>query len=458
LGANAVATGDFAAATAYFEEAGRLYQELNIQGDLAYVHAGLGDIAFYTGDYSAARAHYHDALALFREAGNQRLIGRSLGRLGRSACREGDLTTAASLSAEALRVRLAIGHKAGIIFALDEEYVELALAAGQPTVAARLLGAVETARRALQRPRSPVEARHVEPIIAGLQKQLGPVWTAAWAEGEAMSLEQAAAYALDILSPAVVAEPRPEVRILAFGPARIYRGDRLLTSADWTYAKARELVLYLLCHPNASREQVGLAFWPDASAEQVRKRFSAALAHARNALGRDAEWIILNDGRYRIDPARAYWFDVAVFEARLRSAHRLLQNGEPGEQTIPLLEEAIELYQGDFAEDLLEGEWHHVYRASLLQSYLEALLALGGLHTRAGRYEQAIAAYRRALAKDPYLEEAHHELIGCYARLNKRSQALRQYDTLTAALAELNATPSPETQRLVERLRRGEPF
>jgi DNA-binding SARP family transcriptional activator len=87
---------------------------------------------------------------------------------------------------------------------------------------------------------------------------------------------------------------------------------------------------------------------------------------------------------------------------------------------------------------------------------LEALLALGGLHFEAERYPQAIATYQQALAKDPYLEEAHHELIRCYARISKRSQALRQYETLTAALAELNATPSSETQVLVECLRLGE--
>ena len=84
------------------------------------------------------------------------------------------------------------------------------------------------------------------------------------------------------------------------------------------------------------------------------------------------------------------------------------------------------------------------------------MLTLGGLHFEAERYPQAIAIYQQALAKDPYLEEAHHELIRCYGRANKRSQALRQYETLTAALAELNATPASETQLLIERLRQGE--
>jgi DNA-binding SARP family transcriptional activator len=253
-----------------------------------------------------------------------------------------------------------------------------------------------------------------------------------------------------------VVQTRSELRIFALGQARVYRGDHLLTSAEWTYAKARELFFYLLCRPSSTREQIGLDFWPDASAEQVRKRFSAALAHARNALGREDDWILLNDGRYRIDPARTYWFDVDVFEAKLHAADQHRQNGAPRMQVIALLTEAIHLYQGDFAEEFVEGQWHHGRRSTLARAYLDALLTLGELHFEAEHYALAIAVYQQALAKDPYLEEAHHELIRCFARTGKRSQALRQFETLTSVLAELNATPSLETQALIEHLRMGE--
>ena len=164
-----------------------------------------------------------------------------------------------------------------MIFILDQGYVELALATGQPVIAARILGAIASARKALARPRDPMEARQLEPFLARLHEQLGDAaMSAAWTEGEAMSLEEVTAYALDTLSAASVLQARTELRVFGFGPLRVYRGDRLLTSADRTYAKARELLYYLLARPNSTREQIGLDFWPDASDEQVRKRFSAA--------------------------------------------------------------------------------------------------------------------------------------------------------------------------------------
>jgi len=302
-----------------------------------------------------------------------------------------------------------------------------------------------------------MEAREGGSLRRNLQTQLGDVtFASACDEGRAMSLEAAVAYALDTLSPAAVAQPRPELRIFALGPVRVYCGDRLLTSADWTYGKARELVLYLLCHPQATREQVGVDLWPDATTAQVRQRFSNALAHARNALGRDVDWIRLVGGRYRFNRERPFWFDVDAFEAGLREAQALLRTGAQDERATRLLEEAVNLYQNDFAEDLLDGERPAARREALRHAYLEALLALGRLHTEAGRDEQAIAVYQRALAKDAYLEDAHLEVIRAYVRLNRRRQAFGQYATLKAALAELNVTPSAETTTLIECLRCGD--
>ncbi len=44
----------------------------------------------------------------------------------------------------------------------------------------------------------------------------------------------------------------------------------------------------------------------------------------------------------------------------------------------------------------------------------------------------------------------------CLARQGEMGLALQQYESLVRVLQELGAPPSPETQRLVERLRRGE--
>jgi DNA-binding SARP family transcriptional activator len=281
--------------------------------------------------------------------------------------------------------------------------------------------------------------------------------TLCWSEGQAMALEEAAAYALDTLAPANLAAPARDLRIHVLGRSRIYCGDRLLTAADWTYSKARELVFFLLCHPGSTREQIGLAFWPDASAEQVRKRFSAALAHARTALGRQAETIRLVDGRYWLDPAGGFWCDLHEFEARLLVVRRLRQNGQEQQAALALLEEATALYAGSLLEDLAADEWPQGRRLALQEQQLAALLLLGSLHQERAHFDEAIAVYRRALAEDAFAEEAHIEIIRCQARLGRRREALRQYDALIAALAELGAAPSPTAEALALHIRHNQP-
>src|SRR5206468_13123018 len=89
----------------------------------------------------------------------------------------------------------------------------------------------------------------------------------------------------------------------------------LLTDADWRYAKARELFFYLLSQAHASKEQLGLALYPDASPGQLRGRLHRVLHHARQALGRN-EWIRFDNDEYAFNREGSYWFDVEQFERR----------------------------------------------------------------------------------------------------------------------------------------------
>ena len=459
LGNLSARLGELDAALDYYVEAERLYIALNSQADLGYTLNGRGDIAFQRGDYAQARGYFEQAADLFRTAGDQRLLGMTLGRLGYTAVREGRLHDAATLCAEALTLRRAIGHRAGMVVSLDSGYGELALALGRPAVAARLLGAAAAAREALGQPRSPVEARAADVLETTLRAQLGAAnFVAAATEGRAMSLEQVAAFALDNLSPSSIDQPAPGLRIFALGPVHVYRAERLLSPVDWTYAKARELVLLLVLHPPATREQLGVQLWPAASPEQRRQRFSAALAHARTALGRDTEWINLVDGRYRFNRAQPVWIDVEAFEAALFEAQLLLQGGTQNERAAAVLSDAVALYRNDFVSDVHNGCWHLARRDALRCAWLQALLELGELHGTAGRHAQAIAIVQRAVDADAHGEAAHQALIRAYLRAGKRRQAVAQYKRLQAALSELRAAPAPETVALMQSLRHGTPL
>jgi DNA-binding SARP family transcriptional activator len=74
-----------------------------------------------------------------------------------------------------------------------------------------------------------------------------------------------------------------------------------------------------------------------------------------------------------------------------------------------------------------------------------------------GRHAEAAEAYRKAVALDGLLEEAHRELMRCQAVLGERGRAIKHYEELVDLLDEqFGTSPAPETVALHERLRAGE--
>lgn len=233
------------------------------------------------------------------------------------------------------------------------------------------------------------------------------------------------------------------------------REGRPLTSAEWTYARARELLFYLLSHPPRTRAQIGLELWPNASPDRLRRSFHDTLYHLRRALGRP-EWIVFEKGRYSFNRSLIYFFDAEAFETELAEVRRHAAEAPAG--AIVHLERAVELYSGDFLDDLaVEGEWALIRREELRRAYQEALLTLGRLLFAEGRYAEAADAYRKLIAHDELLEAAHRGLMRCLTRLGERGRAIRHYRDLAELLREeFGSTPAAETAALHERLRRSE--
>jgi DNA-binding SARP family transcriptional activator len=82
---------------------------------------------------------------------------------------------------------------------------------------------------------------------------------------------------------------------------------------------------------------------------------------------------------------------------------------------------------------------------------------LGGLLFAENRHDEAADAYRKAIAHDGFLEEAHRGLMRSHAALGERGRALKHYEELAELLEEhLSTLPAAETRALHERLRAGE--
>ena len=164
-----------------------------------------GDIARAQGDMAAARGLYQRALSAFREAGDPWGSARSLTDLAYIDCAQGDHSAAHAACREALEIFAGLGHRRGIARALEGSAC-LALAQGHAERALKLAAAAAHLRQSISAPLHQAEQFKLDQTLLPAWKSLSEAeGKRAWAEGSAMSLENAIQYSLGELESAISA-------------------------------------------------------------------------------------------------------------------------------------------------------------------------------------------------------------------------------------------------------------
>jgi predicted ATPase len=210
------AQGDHATAHALYQRSLAILRELKDQDSprMRSHMVGLANTAFSWGEVDQARGLYEEVLRRSRKAVDKRGIAGSLYWLGRVAQEQGDYGAAYSLCKESLARWHELQDKLYATGTLESLAV-LALLREQPERASRLFGALEAYRESIGQParsavyresigqpaRSAVHGRVVQDVdryVSTVRDLLGEDGFAAkWAEGRALTFEQAVTYALE---------------------------------------------------------------------------------------------------------------------------------------------------------------------------------------------------------------------------------------------------------------------
>lgn len=502
LGCLAMMQGDFARAHHLLQKEWQTVSEADDKHGIALVRMDLGEVARRQGDLDRAGTLLQDALERHCQMNNPTRIGEALVYLAHIARHRGKILdaknlyeqslsslvksnytrylchaktglgilqvmqgrdqTALPLFRESLRIAEKGNHRLCRVEAL-EEMAGIWARRGDVQRAARYLAITQTERQTLGTPVPPVERERYDQTMAAVCAALRyGEWETIQADARTLMLQQIMTEAMGEETSAIapVVAPEPASKIYALGTTRVIVGERAIRPSEWKYTKAKELFFYLLTNRRATKSQIGLALWPDASSEQLRNIFHRAMHYMRKALGHP-EWIVFEEDTYALDRHATFWYDLYEFEAGLKEAQSLCRGGLPQSgaraRAIQCLEAAVTLWRGDFLEEQDAGEWAILKRESLRQAFLQALLDLGSLYLAEARYADAVAVYDRALSLDDYLEVAHRELMRAYARQGDVGRAVQHFDQLRRMMrAEFSAEPSAETLLLYERLRRGD--
>ena len=499
--------GHGALARKWLEESSALARTLG-DGDLAAYSDSYMGVALGQEGLPAAEAPTRAALAWFETTGD--LYGRRLALvvLATLLIRQGNLPSAREVAEEGVRVALAygLGRELGIALqvlgtvrlhqrelpgaayslgqalrALREDPQPFWLARalelmgviectrGRSVDGVRLFGAADALRERIGAVMFHLDRDRLAPHLAAARTALGETAFAnAWDAGRSLPLDEVIEIAVTNADARV---PMPSanaggagpasdaaIRVRLLGSLSVDANGEPLPIGALKYARSRELLAYLLVHPDGrTREQIGVALWPGASAAQVKNNFHVTLHHLRRALGRP-DLVVFADDVYRMNWTLGIEVDAATFEREIVAARRALRGQPDSPDAAQALRDAIDRYHGDFLAGDTAGDWHLEIRDRLQRLWVEGLTSLGEFFMSRGRYAEATEIYRRLARADELNEDVHRRLMTALARSGHRGEALRHYDRLVTFFErEVGSEPEERTSALHDRLRRAEP-
>jgi predicted ATPase/DNA-binding SARP family transcriptional activator len=244
-----------------------------------------------------------------------------------------------------------------------------------------------------------------------------------------------------------------ELELAFLGNIEIRQNGSLVTG--FNSGKSQALLCYLAVtgRPHLRPTLAGL-LWGDLPEDSARNNLRKALTNLRQLVG---VHLSISRQAAAFNRDNSYWLDVERFEAQV--------GGVSTQADIARLEEAVELYRGDFLEGFYVPqapafeEWMLARQARLRELALQALHHLAAFYVGQGEVGlmKGIDYTTRLLALDPWREEAHRQLMLLLAQSGQRSAALAQYETCRQTLVEeLGVEPGQDTTALYERIRCGD--
>jgi LuxR family maltose regulon positive regulatory protein len=433
-----------------YRQARELARHIDYRFLLLYLDLAEAALARLRGDLDQARDLLASARRLAQESGSGYEDGLCQLEAGRLALVEGDAPEAFSRLEEAARRFDGGGQR--VESARAHLYLALACrATGDEEATLAHLGRAFHQASALESQHTLVVAgREARTLLDAVQDD------STVGRSASRLLEQIIRFERDVpalqrrLRPQAAAVPfvPPRLTIQALGRAQVRLDGELVATTDWQSRQTvRDLFFLLLAHPDGlTKEEVGVAFWPDSSTSQLRMRFKNAIYRLRRALGQD---VVLFDGDlYWFNQALNYEYDVEVFLRKLAQARAATD----ADEQVVAYQEVIDHYAGPYLPDM-EGTWVWPERERLWQAYVEAVLRLAEIYLETGEHEAALEYCLRILAEDPSLEAAHGLAMRAYAAMGDRAAVARQFERCEQVLLEeIGIPPSLQTKALYETL------
>ncbi|MGC4043660.1 MAG: tetratricopeptide repeat protein [Armatimonas sp.] len=197
LGNISAMEGNYSLAISLYEESLSFQREIGNTNRIAYCLSSLGSIFLELSDYSVAQSFFEESLPLARKVGDKAIISHVLGNMATMFAIQGNYSVAQSYMKEGLIFFRELGDKRDIAYGLEGMSLILKNT-GIVRHAVMLVAAAEAIRENIGSPLTQQQQAELDTELVSLRSQLSEEeFTTAWAEGSALSWEQAVEFALN---------------------------------------------------------------------------------------------------------------------------------------------------------------------------------------------------------------------------------------------------------------------
>ncbi|HMA33442.1 MAG TPA: BTAD domain-containing putative transcriptional regulator [Chloroflexia bacterium] len=252
------------------------------------------------------------------------------------------------------------------------------------------------------------------------------------------------------------------LRIALFGGFRIWRGAELVDEREWRRKRAKLLLVYLLLAgpDGASRQAIADKVWPDTLPGEANDQFYAHLRALRSVLepalekGGDSIHIKNQQGRYAFAFESPHHWDLAEFLRHRDQGRRAERLGRVAEAAAAY-EAAVTIFTGDLLPEspFTDVTWLYNLRLACREDMISMRTFLAEREATQEHWEAALAHWKAILQVEPTREIIHARMMAAFAQLNRRDDALAQFQVCRAVLRrELGTEPLPSTVELYHQI------
>lgn len=247
----------------------------------------------------------------------------------------------------------------------------------------------------------------------------------------------------------------PELRIRTFGRTELQSREDTL-EGDWLGHRPGQLLKYLVCQRGrvSMVDQIAEAIWPEGGPRAIRNtRYSIhrlrTKLEPRRAPHDASSFVVARHGGYVLDTDRV-WIDADEFDRTVEAGQMALARGDIA-RAASQLEQAVDLYRGEFLEDEPYADWATDERHRLGGLAVSALQVLVRLAHERGDAAGVLRHVQQLAAIEPLDNAVHRELIQALLAEGRRGDARRRYETFaTRVRRELGQDPTFDMSSFTE--------